>query len=425
MRYPRWLTASLFAVCLLAGCAGRRGSCPSLDSAQVLDRGPAPRLAVENLPVVAVEQAAFEIPDVPAATDLGQAGELAPIEYRRLGAEQVACTAAARSVTANLLESEQDATRVAEWCGDGQICSGPLERELLLLRAQEERNRAAGRALLLWYGLAEAETGRQALDASLTVLDRALKDLKLLRAQGVPTGADEPTLQLQRLDLLLQQEDSRQAIETLNSQLAAELGLTVSSATRFWPDVPLAVRAELPDLEPAIATGLTRRSELVLLRRLTVELNADTVAAARRALVSLDPSLGLAPNTSDSLRRWLQCACQSCEEPLRRRQLAALLAYREESVAAEIQQAWYDLAAALRRATVLGEKRATAAGQLADAERLRSTGGTTQWQIVSAELAVIHAEADLLRGILALRRAEVVFQQAQGQLAADCGYRAE
>ncbi|MBM3999958.1 MAG: hypothetical protein FJ297_10550 [Planctomycetes bacterium] len=409
---------------VLAGCANRRGGCPGICAGDTSSLGPS-SAAWSELDALSESERAFPAPVLPEDGEIDAVlldATRTDVEYRRIGPREAACRAARHAPLARLLESEQDALRVASWCDPSRSCGESLHGELLVLQARENRNAAAAQALHALYGLAEGESAAEALDRAIRVMDDAIRDVRRLREEGVAAGMDEGTLARKRLDLREQRDALIPATEKLNSQLAAAIGLPPDGAMRLWPDVSWTIRARLPPLDRALETASVGRADLIAVRRVRDGLDTDTVSVARSVLAGVRPELGTPTMPTGLLWRRAVCDCLACEEPVRRDQIDVWLAYHETAVADEVRRAWQDLAAALGSVARSGDRLESLDRRIAELKILRGAGAASVWELASAEVERIQAEADVRRKVASLRRAEVELDRVQGLLAIACGF---
>ena len=174
-------------------------------------------------------------PRTPLTPDLSSITSLADVErtlgsppeadqYRLLTARQCQCLAAAESSLGNLLERESQLAAPRGWCGHKLDRGIAALRDLLAIRAIDERNSAAAKALELYYLLAEAEYNGDILKRSLKEIDSAIVNYQQVQKQGLRLPVDEGTLVRQRLELCDRQAQVQGAIPQLNGQLCLLLG---------------------------------------------------------------------------------------------------------------------------------------------------------------------------------------------------------
>jgi hypothetical protein len=343
--------------------------------------------------------------------------------YRRLDPHECQCLAAQNSLLGNLLDAEGRTSGAAGGRpGRKQAANDALRRGVLAARAAHQRNTSAGDALELFYLLAEAEAGRESLGASLAEIDRAIANLRELRARGLKVEADEGKLARQRLDLLEQQADLELSIRQLNSQLKSLTGIDSQSQTDIWPVADLEVDTAPVDADEAVAAGLTHRADLEALRRLRGSLSADTLPIVRAALGGVNPLLGGKP-VACSLLAALGCSrSKSSEVASRQGQVDQLLAYQERAVVTEVRQAVETLNARSRELTLAKQISNSRQQDLKRLEQRREADGVTAFDLLAARLALIESESDQVHRAMAWKIARARLKQAQGLLAVECGY---
>ena len=122
------------------------------------------------------------------------------------------------------------------------------------------------------------------------------------------------------------------------------------------------------------------------------------------------------------LHRFFKGDTAACELEIRRAQLMELLETREQQVASEIRLAVREIETRLRQSAIAAEARASWQQRLTDLKALREVGSATPLEIQQAQLELTAAESALLKQAIAVRLAEVKLKEAQGLLAAECGY---
>ncbi len=360
---------------------------------------------------------AAEVDQVPA---IGEVRELlgrgvAPNEYLALTAEQCQCRAAANATLAALIELER------QFASQDESAAG-LKTNVLALRAEDERNRAAGKALELFYQLAEAEAGRDALAQSIVKIDKAIKDYRSLKEKGLPVSGDEIDMQQQRIELLKRQAETQLAIEKLNGGLHLLLGSAGVNELPIWPEADLNVILQPLDAEEAVGIGSGTRADLALLRSLFNTLDTQSLPSVRNSLRQEEFSLGNPASPLRGLRRILGGANTEAELGVRRVQLMRLLADQERAVAQEIRSAVASVHASLEQIAIAKELHERRAKRLADLKELRGIDRATAFDISTAELELIDARFELVRRVIAWRAAEAKLKESQGLLAVECGF---
>lgn len=371
-----------------------------------------------------------DVSAVPASAELEPlAGQGDDSRYIALTAEQTQCLAAANATLANL--SAMDMSLAASLPGRGLGAhqaavqqAAAVKSDLLALRALDERNRAAGQALEMYYQLFEAEASIAAVKRSLAELDRIIADLESLRAKGLKVPVDVDELRTQKIELLDKQAEARLAIARLNSGLRAQLGVSRGETRRFWPGDELTVDPQRVDIDAAVAEGLAMRPDLALVRMLSSTLSRDTLPAVQSALQSAGmSSLSNRPGSRlwAPLIRWLTAQRTSLELSTRSQQLAQLAVDGERAAAEEIRSAAEALDTRLAQVALAKETLESRKRQEATLEKKRTLGDATPLEVVEAKLHAIEAEHELVHRVVAWEIARVKLKQSQGLLVAECG----
>jgi hypothetical protein len=413
----RWLCAAVaLASCGSGGCAHRQACC---------DRNCASSAAGDRLerfeePLAETQRGSIAA-DVAAVTDYRELtpGKLTALpadstHYHALDAEECRRRAVENAALANLLTSE------AHSVADGRCAAthgADLRRELLELRATDERNRAAGTALEAFYHLAEAEAGSDSIRRGIAQVDQARDDVAQLRGNGLPIDVDASALDRQRIVWLQKREEVERSLGELNAQLSHLIGVEAETSTPIWPVADWHIAPRDVHVDDAIAQGLTTRADLALLRRLDESLDVDSLPAARGALMQVDPMLGQSGVPARLMARAFGSQGDACELVHRRQQIRMLLSDRERSVTDEIRQAAATLESRYREIALAKENVASWTQRVDALRRRRGAGKVSPFDISAAEAELLRAESALTAKVVAWQIAEVQLRQAQGLLA--------
>lgn len=400
----------------LTGCACGSACCPASGSQNahltLADTEPA---------VSTIDTTALAETDAVQLASLMTARETS---FRGLTPSLCQCLAIDASPLGNLLSSERRSVKEAGPLRHGAAHRADVERRMLYYAAQEARNKSAGDALKLYWGLAEAENSRPILRDSQAEAAATVRDLDELLGRGLAVPVDATAIRGQTLELKDRDLELHLVIEKLNEQLKPMLDLdTTDSEWHIWPDAKLELIVEPIDIDSAVAEGLQLRPELRLLRMLSANLDKDTLPAARRALGAINGSLGSSESGCcaclAALTQWISC-CDSCEVAARARQLAAYRADREAAVAAEIRQAAHGVVTAAARVAVAEEQATLRSRNLANLEAKLASGGTNAFELHRARLDLCDARRQVLAQYTAWETARVELRQAQGKLVDEC-----
>ena len=170
-------------------------------------------------------------------------------------------------------------------------------------------------------------------------------------------------------------------IEQLNGKLRQALAFDADSTWRFQTDTSTPVGTEtVADVEGAVRLGLAQRPYLLLLREMIVNLDKDTLSAARVLLGSINPLLGLpAPKSGrkaliTSGRMLHIQPGQTAEVEAVRTQLAETLKERELAVTAEIREAAYEVRSRRESTLLAGEAARHWRERITDLEKKQTQG---------------------------------------------------
>jgi outer membrane protein TolC len=403
----------LLAASALAGCA-QQGTCVTGGA------GSNPMAAPQ--PTEMRAQRGSLSPDLSAlgsyqAVDRALSPPPVSVQYRVLRAEEVQCLAAANAPLAKLYASESEAVLADANPRNQQSAS--VQSKLMAYRAVDERNKAAGTALELYYSLAEAEANRDILNRSIDELDRAVANLEQLKQSGLKIPPDRTALQRQKLDLLDRQIQLNSALQRMQGQLQQLCGFEADPATHIWPQADLTVTVVPLDVPAAISAGLTTRADLGALRMLSSSTSADTLPAARSGMQTMGMGLG----ASAASRRLFGGGGGNEEEAqARQSQVAQAQSDMERTISREVSEAAQNIETQVREIAVAKERGQVWQQRMADLKDRRQTDGVTAFDLNAAQLELLRAEGDTLHRVIAWKIAQAKLKQAQGLLAAECGY---
>jgi outer membrane protein TolC len=295
---------------------------------------------------------------------------------------------------------------------------------MLYYASQEARNKSAGDALRLFWGLAEAENSRPILRDSRTESDHTVRDLDELLKRGLIVPVDATLIRSQSLSLKDRDLELNLTVERLNEQLKPLVDLDTSDPSwHIWPETELKLIVEPIDLDAAVAEGLQLRPELRMLRMLSANLDKDTLSAARRALGSINGALGNSESGCcaclAALTKLVAC-CDSCEVATRSRQLAQYRADREAAVTAEIRQGAHAVVTAAARVAVAEDQMQLRSTNAKNLESKLPSGGSNAFELHRARLDLLDARREVVAQLIAWETARVELRQAQGKLVDEC-----
>ena len=411
MRRIRLVCAGTMALAaLLAGCVSSGPAGPSYRHDQVRP-SPVGEL-VGSRPVL-------PSPDVTALASYETPADGLPPSgsYRVLKAFDAQCAAAAHCPLANALAEESRIVASQAGLLHASQRSADVRRQALLYRAADERNHAAGRALELFYLLAEAEADRDLLAQSTVRVDATLEEVRDLQSHGIRVEKGAAEIRRQQLELLDKRSELQLSLAQANSGLRQLMGSNSEETTPFWPEANWKVTAEMIDARAAVSDGLYRRADLNLLRMLIQSLEADTLDGVRLSLSAITGTAG-APAAAACLLH----VGSGDEVGSRRRQLDDLLARQELAAAEEIRQAVFAVEIRLQQVATPNRKVEYCREQLQVQRLSRERPGSTvtALDIAAADLKLLDARRELVHQVTAWRIAQVKLKEAQGLLVFEC-----
>ncbi len=408
------LPVLLFAS-VLAGCAHHRCTCEMSNASDAGENtAPLPPETRKERGNLCIDLSAV---DSYESVDKALGQPPAAEQYRVVKAEQVQCLAAANAPFAKLFAGESEAA--ASDTGHHHSCSSSTMSTLMAYRTVDQRNKAAGMALELFYSLTEAEAGRDILERCVEEVDLASTDLDDLKKSGLKIPMDRTALQRQKLDWLDRQIQLQSAARQIQGQLRQICGLEEEESTLLWPEADLKVTIVPLDVKAAIEEGLENRADVGALQMLDESLSVDTLPAVRSGMQMLNVGLG----ASVAGRRLFGGGAGSAEElQTRQSQLTQALEETERTARREIREAAENVESRLREIAVAKSRRQAWKQRLTDLKEKRTADGTTAFDVRTAKLEMLRAESEVLHRVIAWRIAQVKLRQAQGLLAVDCGY---
>ena len=392
----------------------------------------------EEIPLLVVERSDQEAPLLELTASLLPAdpprGMPSSSDYRSLPPQLCQCLAAKHAPLADGLERQRQQlqnqrARASRVCGQKTDEQRAFQESMLLYSSLEIRDQTAGTALEWYYQLAGVEAKADLLTTSLRRARDTLERVQRLKKLGIPLPSPIEEYQRQIVELQLQQAQNQLTIEQLNSKLRLTLGYDAMSPWRFLPDAGVTLNSEtVADVDAAIALGLAQRPQLLLMRSMIANLDADTLGSARSLLQSISPLLAMSsPGPSCKLLillgKMLHVHPKQDDDVERvRAQLIDYLHERERTVMAEIREAAYEVGAR-REATILAREAAERwQERIRDLEKKQSQGMNVFADLTRAYMDSYKARGEVIREMLGWKIAAVKLKQAQGILPAECGY---
>jgi outer membrane protein TolC len=349
--------------------------------------------------------------------------------YWAMTPREAQCRAADKSGTADMMEKEYQAL-------DSQNCLNCLTRNskstatkktMLRHASVEARNVAAGTALELYYRLAELEAKTDLLRDGLVIVADALAELEKLKEQGLKVPPELAQLQKQQLQLAGDLTRAQLGIQQINGELARllnwhELGLT----GYLWPVDSFKVAETHDDPEAAVAVGMARRAQLTLIRAVGADVNVKTLPAMMLLLRSYNGFLGM--GRSESFVSFMGPGITSAkrdETDKRRQQMDDLLREQEFVVAQEIRQAIHTVGAKASLIALAQSKIKLDQDKLSDVANKKKRGLASVLDVSAQRWVLDQSKGELIQEVMAWHTAQAKLRQAQGLLAADCGYTPE
>jgi hypothetical protein len=393
------LTGLVLALAGPVSADGRR-ACPGLP---IIERGTAEPDA-DSLP-----QTSFEL--LPPVAP--------PANYRGLREAEVQCLAAKAAATANLLDREREQLAAAH---PSQKKGWQLRQTILYYAALEDRNRAAGQALPLYFKAAELEAQIELLQLTRGDLAGAITKFDELARKGFHVPGDPGAVRRQLLDTEADRTRAEAGLVEVNSRLRESIGLC--SDDWLWPLIEVPVTFEGVNPDAAVAVALAKRPQLLLLRELNSRLNKQSLPVVRDYLHGISGLLaasgGPTKHVSATLAAIKAVLAGDGERQSRQTQIADLLADRERAVAEEVRRAVADLHAKGRLVALSRERLRSANQQREDAKQKANRAGGSFVDVLAANLDCYKARNQLAVDVMGWHTARVRVREAQGLLAWEC-----
>jgi hypothetical protein len=350
--------------------------------------------------------------------------------YRALTPETCQRLAVQSSTRGNEIDSERLALERPSRCCLC-LCSRPdeksdLQQAVLFYSAQEARNASAGGALEAFFRLAELEASAELLHSSVAELEKARTGLKSFSKTigGAPVTPE--TLHQQRLEMEEKVLALQASTEELRVKLGDLLGMSQCAPTgRLVPTADWDVCEPVIDVDAVVAEGLAHRPQLLLLRKVSQDLDATTLPQVKRLLQGENALLGSSSARGglckllDKLKASLTGHRDELEE--RRQQVQQLVADRERAVREEIQQAIQTLHERTDIVALVRQRVESLQKSLKDAEsRFATLEEGSFLEVSNAKLALYKGLGDLVHAIMDWHIAKFKIRQAQGMLVEEC-----
>ena len=416
------IAALLFA---LSGCCGWRGSRAECCPQQAVLRTPPP----VNVATSPAPNGAIEVGPLPAPAQFeSREPPSQPQAWWTVTERDCQCLAAKHAALANLMDRERGFLQAAE--GDDSCAFQTMTRlrtELLVRQAVQERNNAAERALLAYYGLVETLLQQRVLDRTRQEIDDLNAAVRLIQEVEVAIDLDA-TEGLRRLaDALSKGSELETLHSQIQTQLRSMLGVAEDQPARIWPSVRLEPSRRLDELSIAQQRAVDCRADLDSVRLVRRSLNAQTLAAARTILASVQAGLGADLKSSltctpSCLTQWAKrddCDDQK-ELAARCAQLAELQAFLESTVRQQVAKQDLAYVNAVRRAVLAQQKIDAWQTRRRQLEASTEAGSPSGPLLVQAKLMKLAAESELVHELIAAEMARVRWKAAQGLLATEC-----
>jgi outer membrane protein TolC len=294
-----------------------------------------------------------------------------------------------------------------------------LSQAIMTHSADELRNRAAATALEAYFRLAEAEGRADLLRTSQTVVDEMVATADELEKKGLPSPGDVADLRRRQNDVRADGARVRIAIQQLNAQLRALLGLPCGEPCLLWPADPLRVTPMALDARACVAAGLARRPDLNLLRAVAHGLDKDTLSAVRQMLGGLNAMLGAPAEGPCGLGKLVKCATQCLsgqEVETVRHEVTLLLTERERQATEEIRQAVHEVDARYELVLLMRERVRIAEKKVAELEEKKANGLPVGSDLQTARLEVHKAAEKRLNEVVNWHVARTQLERTMGWL---------
>ncbi len=428
----QWMPVGLLGLAVgLAGCALHRSEVAIV---KPVDSTPV-RMASHEVAEIHDELApsSEDIPSIEVLDELW--GDRPPANFEAFCPHEVQCQAADASPMARLLMEERQALgrlfQAAPRKLQRQKQAGTaLEQKVAAIAAYDARNESAAEALDLYFSLAQAEATQELLEHGTRQIGEALDRGRRLVEQGFMAGAALGTLEREQNQLEGQRASVENSVRQLNVGLKSLLGLDETSRWRIRPHASLAIPAEQPDTEQALATALGHNPRLVLLRTVRKSLRSETMDSARSLLSRVDPMLG-GGELAELGGPWswlMERIGHGKQDPpadlaARRRQLDALIEQQERLVRLNVMESLERMEYAARRAALAREEILNLEDQLDALKRGRSIGQADDSEILETRLSAVRARASMTEYAARWHQAHVELRRTQGVLALECGYQ--
>jgi hypothetical protein len=352
--------------------------------------------------------------------------------YRLLREADAQCLAVCHASIANLLDKERAQMAAAhpspakcKSVFDRGSRGWKLRRAILYYAALEDRNRAAGQALPLYFKAAQLEAQFNLLQFSRDELAGSIRKSEELSAKGFSQPGDPGALKRQLLDVEADMVRARAGLVEVNGRLKGLIGEIDCDGDWLWPAIEVPVNFEGVDPEAAVGIALTHRPELLLLREMCGDLDKETLPVVRDYLHAVSGLLGTSTGPAKCVASTLAVlkaflSGGDGEKESRQSQIASMLADRERAVAAEVRLAVADFHAKARIVALSRDRVQSADQHRRDAEQKALRAGGTFLEVTSARLDWFKARNLLTVDVMAWHTARAKVRETQGIFVWEC-----
>lgn len=341
-------------------------------------------------------------------------------DYRALSAVECQCLAVEASLLGKLLDGERATCRLDD-LGRNERRARCMQLAVLHFAAAEARNKSAADALKLYYGLAEVESGLDAVEAALTEIDDVQAKIGQVKRQDLTVPFDASQFDRQRLTLVAKRADLEATRAALNAKLRMLLGFDAPpEAPLLWPDEPLRLTDMALDAESEVAYGLMIKPELAALHRLATADEQDTAAAAKALLGDVHGLMGVAARSMVREMLNTMLGITGPEACVRRAQIRSLYEGRAKQLAADVRAAVEGVEARRRQAVAAQRLVESRFKRIDELTQRHETAQASFVEIGEARLKLIDERQAVTSAVIAWKRAIVELRELQGALVAEC-----
>ncbi len=287
---------------------------------------------------------------------------------------------------------------------------------ILDLQAQHERNQSAGQAGVAFLNLVQIYLQHDVLVASTKEVDRAAAIVKKLKDADVPLEFDDRRFEREHNKLEEKAVDLLYNQKRLTTGLSLLLDLDEKDVTPIWTEYQSEGLPEPVELNSALETAWTNRTDLQALSLLADCCDADLLEIIRSSAKSLHPLLGLSMKRKRLFRRLFSKVDETREACCRVDQVRALIEARKKLISQEISDLVFSMDKRRRLITLKKETINSLQKSITAAEKAAVIKPVDFETEMANKAKILETRSELISEVIGLEIDGLKLKQAQGLL---------